>query len=45
MSILLFQNISSVLEAPKMNAFLSGGNVKTDEARTGIFTKKNYRSV
>jgi hypothetical protein len=35
----LFQNISSVLVAPKMNASLSGSNVKTDEATTGIFTK------
>jgi hypothetical protein len=45
MSTLLFQNISSVLVAPKINASLSGGNVKTDEATTGVFTKKNYRSV
>jgi hypothetical protein len=45
MSTILFKNISSVLVAPKINASLSGGNVKTNEARTGIFTKKNYGSV
>jgi hypothetical protein len=36
---------SSTNVALKMSASLSGGNVKTDEATTGIFMNKNYRSV
>jgi hypothetical protein len=38
MSTLLFQNISSVSVASKMNASLSGGNGKPDEATTSIST-------